>query len=385
VGLEFQRQRLEVINSTSQAFAKITSSFEKAAKDIATTLNGYKHHPSINRKELSDEVDRFFKMMAQKLDGQHQVHGEHVIGNGNIDQTISRITELFDEKVGDGFNSSELEEIYREGADRYEKQIPPGFKDSSKNSNQYGDLIIWKEILQLGAAKKLPVIFVTDDTKDDWWRRQGGETQGPRVELIDEYWDHAGRRIHFYEPLRFLEYAKGRTNTTVSQESLEEVEEVSNAASRAQRVLRDRQSQLEVQQRNLLMLHAQRSGESIGPSEIEELERERDVLVSQRLSMEEHLRIKKEEVDESMIHFDANTSSEDLKDFARRLVKRRNEIDSIEKHIEAQKVQANRVEHKLRRARNTDTSLPNVQKRRLLAIEEELKEVSLALEDLDNG
>lgn len=385
VGLEFQRQRLEVINSTSQAFSKITSSFEKAAKDITATLNGYKHHPSINRKELSNQVDELFNTLTENIKFQQEVHGKQIIGNGDTDQTFIRITELFDGKVGDGFSPLELEAIYEEGAERYEKQIPPGFKDSSKSTNQYGDLILWKEILQLGAAKKMPVIFVTDDTKEDWWQRQGGETQGPRVELIDEYWTHAERRIHFYEPLRFLEYAKVRTNITVSQESLEEVEEVSNAASRARRVLRDRQSHLEAQRNNLLVIHAQGSGRSLDPVEIEELETQYEVLASQLLSMETHLHMRKAEVDKLMLGFNVDDSQVDLKNFARDIAERRDEINSLEKHMKTQEVQKKRMQHKLRRARNTDPGLSHGEKKRLMSIEEEIKEVSLALEELDNG
>lgn len=52
---------------------------------------------------------------------------------------------------------------------RYNHRFPPGFADSSKNVNHYGDLIIWKEILtycQKEEHKK--VIFLTNDEKEDW-------------------------------------------------------------------------------------------------------------------------------------------------------------------------------------------------------------------------
>ena len=53
-----------------------------------------------------------------------------------------------------------------EGNDRYEKKIPPGYKDAIKKSgildnNAYGDLIVWKEILRFSKKEKKNIIYVT--------------------------------------------------------------------------------------------------------------------------------------------------------------------------------------------------------------------------------
>lgn len=66
-----------------------------------------------------------------------------------------------------------------EGDVRNSHRLPPGFKDSGKPENKYGDLIIWYEILD--ESKKNPtiktatgedtprhVLFVTNDEKSDW-------------------------------------------------------------------------------------------------------------------------------------------------------------------------------------------------------------------------
>ncbi|MEB4614785.1 PIN-like domain-containing protein [Leucobacter sp. M11] len=260
VGLEFQRRRLTVISSTADAFNKVTEALTKAESDIASTLNGYKHHPSLNRSELNEKLSSFFGSLTTELKEQQDAHKDLVIGKREAEQTFDQISDLFTGKVGPSFAEDELESICVEGKTRYEKQIPPGFKDKNdKDPNQYGDLIIWKEILRFGAESKKPVIFVTDDAKEDWWWRSEGKTQGPRVELVNEFWEAAAQRIHFYEPLRFLEYAKVRTKTSISTTSLEEVEEVSSANSRAQRILRERQQAMELQQKHLVRRLEQRS------------------------------------------------------------------------------------------------------------------------------
>lgn len=59
----------------------------------------------------------------------------------------------------------DLDVAYRQ---RYENQIPPGYKDASKEDNRIGDLIIWKEILEYcktNAVKK--AILLSRDSKQD--------------------------------------------------------------------------------------------------------------------------------------------------------------------------------------------------------------------------
>lgn len=68
-----------------------------------------------------------------------------------------------------GFSNDELQSIEREGLDRIKNKIPPAFKDGNKTHNQFGDLIIWKEILQLAKDSSMPIIFITEDRKYDWF------------------------------------------------------------------------------------------------------------------------------------------------------------------------------------------------------------------------
>ena len=66
-------------------------------------------------------------------------------------------------------------------------KLPPGYKDSSKNDKGIGDFLIWKTILQIASSYKKDLIFVTADTKADWWYQSEGMNLYPRYELVDEY------------------------------------------------------------------------------------------------------------------------------------------------------------------------------------------------------
>ena len=85
-------------------------------------------------------------------------------------------------------SASSIYEICREGERRYNKLIPPGYKDNKKDGPfKYGDLISWVETYKYAQLNKKNVIFVTDDVKEDWWERNGKREILFRKELIKEF------------------------------------------------------------------------------------------------------------------------------------------------------------------------------------------------------
>ncbi|MBD8206409.1 hypothetical protein IFU08_02290 [Microbacterium sp. CFBP 8790] len=290
VGFEFQERRLDVISGTAEVFKRVKDALISGKNGVIKTLNEFKHHPSLDRTELNGELESLVARLTEVIDRQEEGHETWVAGEGNPEQTFERLSDLLSGKVGSGFSSDTRAEIEKDGQARYAAKTPPGYRDAGKtNGNQYGDLIIWKEILELGATSKKPLIFVTDDGKDDWWRIERGKTQGPRPELIDEYWAAAGQRIHFYEPLQFLRFAKERTRVNVSDGSLEEVEEVSASNERAfQFLLEERHRLYNERQALLRQLELRRGGgttrsrQQALTRELDGVDREVNDLASQR-------------------------------------------------------------------------------------------------------
>ncbi|MGI2855325.1 PIN domain-containing protein [Shewanella algae] len=90
-----------------------------------------------------------------------------------------------------------LEEISKDLKRRNELNIPPGYKDKSKQDNAAGDLLIWHELLNLAESKKKHVIFVSGDEKADWWHQSGKNPLYPRFELVDEFRERTeGKSFH---------------------------------------------------------------------------------------------------------------------------------------------------------------------------------------------
>ncbi|CAM4462634.1 PIN-like domain-containing protein [Deinococcus marmoris] len=60
-------------------------------------------------------------------------------------------------------------------------------KMGKKDENSAGDLIIWHTILKIGESRKKPIVFVSGDTKADWWTQSMNSPLFPRFELLQEY------------------------------------------------------------------------------------------------------------------------------------------------------------------------------------------------------
>lgn len=120
---------------------------------------------------------------------------------------------------GSPFSYSEIKNIVKEGAYRYANQIPPGYSDATEKSgiHQYGDLIIWKEILRYAKENAKNIIFVCNDVKSDWVivdksskdKRQEKplkvELGHPRRELLAEFEEETGQKIWMYQTSWFIE------------------------------------------------------------------------------------------------------------------------------------------------------------------------------------
>jgi len=149
---------------------------------------------------------------------------------------LVRITQLFDDKTGEPYSEEQLAEIHKKLDSRYQRNIPPGYKDAKKenskqndeelNIDKYGDGVVWFQMIDYARLHKKSIIFITDDVKEDWWRRVKGKILGPRSELIKEIFDEAGVSFYMYTADNFINRAQEFLNVQVQQTTIEEVREL---------------------------------------------------------------------------------------------------------------------------------------------------------------
>ena len=114
-------------------------------------------------------------------------------------------------------------ELLTEHVARQKLQIPPGYKDQSKDDYGIGDFLIWKTILQIGKQNKKDLIFVSGDEKADWQHRSDNSGFAPRYELVNEYAGVAGEKsfyiIQLSKLLELLEAKKDLVEEVQQEEA----------------------------------------------------------------------------------------------------------------------------------------------------------------------
>lgn len=207
---------------------KHLKTYDELEEQINTIIGKIHDIRQRNRHPLSDQLfDNVVPLLRQSIEQIELVSESHPNLLEN-DELLERITTLFDGRTGDPFDEDKLRAIYVEGEKRYKSNIPPGYADETKESKQkkYGDLIIWKQILDYANQQKCPIIFVTGDIKDDWWQRIHGKTLGPRPELIREMRKETEEFFYMYSIDQFLTYAQQFLDIESEDEVVQEIKRV---------------------------------------------------------------------------------------------------------------------------------------------------------------
>lgn len=256
VGLEFQRNRLDVEFGAFDAYDGLIKDQEALIDKARDRLRQLRAHPTIDvQKELA-ALDMFLSDFKGRMEAARRAHP-----SAEIDSVLEELTKLLEHRIGDKWLPDKLVALRKEGEDRYAKKIPPGYKDQRKEAGEYdkfGDLIIWKSMITKAKIDKRPVIFISDDAKEDWWWIHRGRKMGPRPELIEEFRAETGQDFHIYEFGQFLRFAAERypdikANVAKVEESLladEEARRRQDAAAAALeldatlRVLEDERDQI---------------------------------------------------------------------------------------------------------------------------------------------
>lgn len=218
VALEFYRKRPEVVHDKSSEIDSQIATLEKVRTELK------KHFDS---ETFITKLDKNFNSIKDNVQKAKLKH----CASEKKDEVEDAVNSIFKDKMGTEYSESELQDIYKKGEDRYAKEIPPGYKDRNKDkkdktgTRKFGDLIIWNQILDKAKLEKKTIIFITDEQYEDWWRKVGGTTIGPRYELIDEMKKEADVMLLMYQSETFIKHAANRLNIILDKELLKLIEE----------------------------------------------------------------------------------------------------------------------------------------------------------------
>ena len=246
VAFEYQKRRLDVIYEQKATYNQMSNLLETTYSKLEKDFERFKKHPFVNCKSLLKKLATSHKNLTKDIAKSSAKHPDWQ----KKDSIREAIDKVFEGKVGEMYENKKLDEIYQQGNERFASEIPPGYKDKKKDLsdmsgvNKYGDLIIWNQIIDKAKELKNPIIFITDDQKEDWWWEVSGNRIGARYELIKEMKKEAGVDFYMYTSDQFMEYAGNYLSLKVEQSIIDEFKEVRIKISDEFRLTKDLDSDL---------------------------------------------------------------------------------------------------------------------------------------------
>jgi predicted nucleic acid-binding protein len=268
VAWEYNNNRDVKVKEARKSYTDIVSILSEAGQKVADKLVDLKDfgvHPKAGLEGDLESIARDILKKTQEVSSKYDASpaGDH------YEYIHESIGNIFEGKIGDCPDDANLDNLYVSGQSRFENNTPPGLRDvADKRKKQrpdrevFGDYIIWRELLAKAKADGLPVIFVTEDAKDDWWLKEDNKTIGVLPQLRKEFLNEVGCDIHFYRIAFYLEQAKVRLLAEISSDSVEDVGRTEDSQSEPLELAESTDMEFAERISDLVRLHQLRSDEN---------------------------------------------------------------------------------------------------------------------------
>ncbi|MEH2200686.1 PIN domain-containing protein [Nostoc sp.] len=231
VAYEYQEERLNVISQQLKPYSELqkllNDNLEKFQKVVSQYGKRHSFSAYVDTEQIIGTIEKAHNTVKKLLADSNLNYPDLL----NIDDFREELTNLFDGRVGQPYSEEDLAKVYKEAEKRFKVSQPPGYMDVHGNNKKeppecYGDVVIWFQLIEYAKSQKKPLIFVTDDQKDDWWLERRGQVLGPRPELIQEMFAKAGVSFYLYTGEKFLDEAGNFLKLSSEPEVIEEARDV---------------------------------------------------------------------------------------------------------------------------------------------------------------
>jgi hypothetical protein len=221
VAKEFYALRLEVIREQRSKYEQLSRSVSGV---LAALSDGkFKKSGFLKIAELEQLLRPAITEATAFIEAQSAGHPDLI----REDSYVEELVEVIGAAVGDEPSAEQRVKETAEAQLRIERTQPPGYRDAKKPvPDRYGDVFIWFELIRLAQTTKRPIIFVTDDDKEDWWQIENGEKLGPRPELRGEMRKMAGVEFGIYNPARLMELVGSELEISVPKSSIDDARKI---------------------------------------------------------------------------------------------------------------------------------------------------------------
>ncbi|WP_189737089.1 PIN-like domain-containing protein [Streptomyces nojiriensis] len=240
---EFWRNRERALEDPAKQLESSKKALLADLSKAVEKLRAWANRVSLDRAELRRLEGNLSQGFDQVIESMEKVVDSSGLGmerDTSKDRVISELAILLAGKVGLPLVRADYDAAIIEGKRRVEKKIPPGYMDKDKDSrgddSEAGDFLVWSQIKLEAKRRGGDFLFVTGDSKEDWWWIRQGAPVGPRNELAEELRDETSAHLYMLKPERLLVLARDYLAVPVTEDSVQNVEMVDARSEAEERV-----------------------------------------------------------------------------------------------------------------------------------------------------
>ncbi|MBA8734192.1 PIN domain-containing protein [Chromobacterium violaceum] len=231
VGMEFFRHVEEEIAKQVNEFESVKNRLKKIPNDFGKELT---RHPCIPINAIKEALE---KCINEQIEAVEKSQSDNQINFlEHEDPILSELNSLFKDSSAGASSAEEEKEINEKIELRIKENSAPCYtsisaKKNLENNPHRGDGRVWFQILKYASEKKKPIIFITGDLKENWWRmvKLGNSEKpvGPHVALIRDITSITENKFWMYTQTEFLEMAPKYLGAREQTKGIEEVKHIS--------------------------------------------------------------------------------------------------------------------------------------------------------------
>ncbi len=227
---EFWRNRERALTDPLSQVQQTAAELKKLRASAIDQLRMWVNRAALSatdEKKVEASLNEAFDSARVLLDGLVDETAVQRARSTQHDAVLSLLEPVLEDRVGSPLPAEAHVDAVKEGNRRAQAGEPPGFADVKKaeggGEGAAGDYLVWEQILLEASSRGLAVVFVTGDVKRDWWRFEGSNARGPRIELAREMKSRCGQELVMLRPDKLLELADA-VAVDVRPGSVEDVE-----------------------------------------------------------------------------------------------------------------------------------------------------------------
>ena len=244
--VEYHRNRLEAMRTEHKAAQRLERDFRSAYDDFKSVVSsdGVKHRacwPDL-KKKLEDTTDHILELLAIA-----KAESNNYISPNSDDHVLTFLEQLLPGRCGTRPSSQEdVDAAELEATQRYAVKMGPGYLDKEKAGDrymfdglvydrQYGDFMVWKELLEHCSANRIgKLLLITSDVKGDWWLDSKSVSgKRPQPELVMEMSRRGGvDNFWMYTLAEFLAKSAKHLQVKVTQKAITDVRQAESNSNR---------------------------------------------------------------------------------------------------------------------------------------------------------